>query len=468
MQGLKAHLLFAFGIFVLFTPSGYAQTFSVLYDFGSGSQDPIQPTYSGIIAQGRDGNLYSTSPYSLGGDGAAFSMTPDGTLTVLYSFTYGASGVNPHSGLVLGRDGTLYGTTAYYGADDDDGTVFEITPKGQLSVLYSFTGGTDGGHPYAPPIQASGGNFYGTTVYGSSQSPYGTVYKLTPGGQLTPLYQFDQAHGALPYTPLVEGSDGNFYGVTLAGGNLNLGVVFKITPSGKLTVLYNFDGAHGSQPFGPLVQGNDGTFYGTTYNGGAYRSGVIFKINSNGRLKVIHNFGGEAGGFYPCSGLVQASDGNFYGTTHSGGALDAGMIFKISPEGQYTVLYKFDGTSGKFPLVTLTQHTNGILYGDTNQGGTASCSQSQGCGTFYSLDLGLPPFVSLAPLTGKVEKKIEFLGQGFTGATAVSFNGVGASFKVVSDTFLTATVPGGATTGFATVTTPGGVLKSNREFRVTK
>ena len=167
------------------------------------------------------------------------------------------------------------------------------------------------------------------------------------------LYQFDQAHGTSPYAPLVQGSDGDFYGVTLAGGNLNLGVIFRMSPSGKLTVLYNFDGAHGSHPYGPLVQGNDGSFYGTTFNGGTHGSGVIFQMQPNGRLKVIHNFEGSGGGFYPCKrGLVQASDGNLYGTTHGGGAVDAGTIFKISPDGQYAVLSKFDGTDGKFPMVT--------------------------------------------------------------------------------------------------------------------
>lgn len=345
----------------------------MLYDFGSGgNQDPAQPSYSGIIAQGRDGNLYSTAPYSPNGYsyGTVFMITPRGGLTVLYSFSPGASGIYPYSGLVLGTDGDFYGATEDEGSDN--GTIFKMTPKGQVSVLYTFTGGSDGGHPYAPPIQAHDGDFYGTTSDGNSQSPYGTVYKLTPKGQLTPLYQFDQRHGASPYAPLIQGSDGNLYGVTTLGGNLNAGVVFKITRGGKLTVLYNFDISHGSQPFGPLMQGNDGSFYGTTFDGGTNSSGVIFQLKPDGRLRVIYNFEGTGGGFYPVTGLVQASDGNFYGTTHNGGPVDAGTIFRVTPQGQYTVLHKFDGTSGSFPMVTLTQHTNGILYGDTKQGGSVS------------------------------------------------------------------------------------------------
>lgn len=159
MRRPKAPLTLALGIFSLFTALGHAQKFSVLYDFGSGGdQDPAQPSYSGIIAQGRDGDLYSTTPYSPSGYsyGTVFKITPSGALTVLYNFSPGASGVYPYSGLVLGTDGNFYGTTETEG--NDNGTIFKITPNGQLSVLYTFAGDSDGGQPYAPPIQASDGN----------------------------------------------------------------------------------------------------------------------------------------------------------------------------------------------------------------------------------------------------------------------------------------------------------------------
>jgi uncharacterized repeat protein (TIGR03803 family) len=469
MQQVTGTWLRVLSLFLVFIPQGWAQTFAVLYNFGSGgNQDPVQPSYSGIIAQGADGNLYSTAPDSYqDGYGAAFTITPSGALTVLYEFTSYSLGENPYSGLTVGTDGAFYGTTEY-GGNNGDGTVFSLTPSGTLTVLYTFTGGSDGGHAFAPPIQGSDGNFYGTTTGGYySKAPYGTVYKLSPTGSMTVLYQFDEQHGAYPYAPLIEGSDGNFYGVTSAGGNLNLGIVFKIAPSGKFRVLYNFDGFHGSQPFGPLVEGPSGQFYGTTFNGGTKGSGVIFKITAGGRLKVLHNFRGSGGGFYPVGGLLHASDGNFYGTTHSGGPVDAGTIYQISPQGKYAVLHRFKGTDGMFPLVTLMQHTNGILYGDTNEGGTVSCYKGN-CGTFYSLDLGLPPFVSVLPCAGHDGDRIGILGQGFRGATSVSFNGIAASFNVVSDTFLTATVPGAGGTGFVMVNTPRGALKSKVEFRVTK
>jgi len=468
MRRLRVDWLLAFSLFVMLVPLNWAQTFSVLYDFGSGgSQDPVQPSYSGIIVQGPDGNLYSSAPYQLTGYsyGAVFAITPSGALTVVYDFTSYSTGANPYSGLVLGTDGNFYGTTAS-GGTSGQGIIFSLNSSGLLTTLYNFTGESDGGEPYAPPIQASDGNFYGTASR-SAQGSYGTVYQLTSAGQFTPLYQFDGQHGASPYTPLVEGSDGNFYGVTPAGGNLNWGIVYRIKPNGKLHVLYNFDGIHGLEPFGPLVRGNDGNFYGTTFGGGTNGSGVIFKITPSGRLTVIHNFVGTGGGFYPVGGLVLASDGNFYGTTHSGGPTDAGTIFKISQQGKYAVLHKFDGTDGMFPLVTLMQHTNGLLYGDTNKGGTISCGRGN-CGTFYSLNLGLPPFVNVLPTSSRVGNTVEMLGEGFTGATSVLFNGVAASFKVVSDTFLTATVPNGATTGFVTVATSGGELNSKVKFRVTK
>ncbi|MGC1373603.1 MAG: choice-of-anchor tandem repeat GloVer-containing protein [Candidatus Sulfotelmatobacter sp.] len=178
----------------------------VLYNLGSKRGDPSQPTYSGIVAQGRDGNLYSTAP---GGGaksgGAVFKVTPAGTLSVLYSFTGGGSdGFAPMGGLTLGTDGNFYGTT-FEGGESNLGTVFKITSTGRLTTLYTFTGIGDGSTPQAPPIQGTDGNFYGTTTGG-------TVYELTPSGNLTTLYTFDT--GGSPTTPLVEGTDGNFYGTT--------------------------------------------------------------------------------------------------------------------------------------------------------------------------------------------------------------------------------------------------------------
>jgi uncharacterized repeat protein (TIGR03803 family) len=456
----------------------HAQTFSVLYNFGTNAGDPYQPTYSGIVAQGRDGNLYSTAP--LGGVnnlGAVFKISPTGALTVLYSFG-GSDGENP-AGLTLGTDGNFYGATAE-GGTLGYGTVFKITPRGSLTVLHDFANGSDGAQPFAPPIEGADGNFYGTT-YGAvcHVGCLGTIYKITSSGKLTALHSFCSQTGCPdgygPVAPLVLGTDGNFYGTTEFGGTSDYGVVFKITPAGKLTVLFNFDRRHGAYPVGPLVQGSDGNFYGTTIGGGktAVRQGEVFRITPKGGLTVLYSMEGASDGGNPYAGLVQATDGNFYGANVYGGNSSncgdngCGTNFQISPKGELTVLHNFDLATGSAPYVTPFQHTNGIIYGDTQLGGTGDVGCATGtCGVFYSWSAGLPAFVSLLPYAGKAGRTIEFLGQGFTGTTAVAFNGTPAKFKVASDTYLTATVPNGATVGFVTVTTPGGTLKSNKKFRV--
>jgi uncharacterized repeat protein (TIGR03803 family) len=227
-------------------------------------------------------------------------------------------------------------------------------------------------------------------------------------------------------------------------------------------------------PYGPLVQGSDGNFYGTAVAGGTANSGVVFKMTPTGRLTVVHNMNGTTDGASPFAGLVQATDGSLYGASTQGGAVSAncpggcGTLFKITSAGKFTVLYNFDYSTGDYAYSTLTQHTNGILYGATQLGGTAGGNCAGNCGVFYSLNIGAAPFVTfVGPPVAKVGKTVEILGQGFTGTTAVSFGAATASFRVVSDTFLTATVPNGATTTAVTVTTPSGTLTSNKTFRVT-
>jgi uncharacterized repeat protein (TIGR03803 family) len=274
---------------------------------------------------------------------------------------------------------------------------------------------------------------------------------------------------------LVLGTDGNFYGTAGSGGANGDGVVFRITPAGKLTVLHSFDDTHGRGPFSPVVQGADGNFYGTTLSGGAHGSGVVFKMTPSGALTVLHNMNGTTEGYSPYAGLVQATNGNFYGVNSNGGTTSTdcpsgcGTLFKVTPNGTLTVLHNFDGPTGNTPFVTPFQSTNGLIYGDTQQGGSGNVSPCAigSCGVVYSWSQGLPAFVTEITNSGKVGKVIEFLGQGFTGTTAVSFNGKPATFTVASTTYMTATVPAGATTGAVTVTTPGGVLTSNRKFRVT-
>ena len=463
--------------FLFFSGVVQAQTFSVLHDFGSNTGDPSKPAYSGIIAQGRDGNLYSTAPAGGACCGALFQITPAGKLKNIHNFTGSNNdGAFPQGGVTLGSDGNFYGTT-YEGGSVTAGTVFKVTPGGTYTTLYSFTGGSDGAYPFAPPVEGNDGNFYGTTTAGGNTtacgSGCGTIYKITPAGVLTNLYQFDITHGYAPYGPLVLGTDGNFYGTTTFGTSANAGVVFKISSTGKFALLFSFDNAHGQTPFAGLVQGADGNFYGTTINGGSTGGGVVYKITPSGKLTVLHAMNGTTDGARPFGGLALASDGNFYGANAYGGTVNSncadgcGTFFKITPKGAYSVLYKFDFTTGATSENTPFQHTSGVAYGDSPVGGTGNVNPCVAglCGVFYSWkNTTLPAFVSLLPYSGKVGKSVEFLGQGFNGTTSVSFGGTAAKFQIASDTYLTATVPDGATTGSVTVKISAGTLASNRDI----
>jgi uncharacterized repeat protein (TIGR03803 family) len=423
----------------------HAETYTVLYNFGGVPGDPQFP-WNGPIAQGRDGNLYATTLEGGTGSGTVFRITPTGTLTVLSSLG-GDAGDNPNGGLTLGRNGKFYATAAH-GGSGGWGTVFQITPGGKLLVLYSFSNDMNGSQPLAPPIEAADGNLYGTTR-GDGDKNFGTIYKITPPLHLTTMYQFTGgADGGTPLNPLLQATDGSFYGTAS-------NYAFKIRPAGTFTSL----GPLPAYTAFPLIQAYDGSFYGTTAGGGTYNDGTVFQMTRNGKTKVIHNFnaGREEN---PSSVLVQASDGNFYGTTSSGGAWGLGTIYRMSSTGVLSVLHSFDGTTGYVSLSNLFQHTNGILYGETAYGGLYSS------GTFYSLDIGAPPFVRLVTTFGKVGNTIGILGQGFTRATDVSFNGIPATFTVSSDTYLEATVPAGATTGFVTVTTSSGTLTSNQQIQI--
>jgi uncharacterized repeat protein (TIGR03803 family) len=439
-------------------------SFKAIYDFGDHRGDPLSPTAVGVIAQGRDGNLWSTTQF--GGKnnmGTAFKLTPGGKLTVIYNFT--STTGQPSSGLTLGTNGNFYGATFNGGTgtacSGGCGTLFELTPSGKLTILWNFEGRNDGQFPYSGPIEGTDGNFYGTTYQGGANA-VGTIYQLTPSGKLTTIYQFDAIRGAFPIGPLVQATDGNLYGTT-AGFGFNYGTIFKIVPSGDfaLTLLFTFDVFDGAYPYAGLVQGSDAKLYGTTT--GASLFGDVFDITTKGSFAELHALNGSTDGAIANAGLVQASDGSFYGAAQQGGN-GSGTLFRITSNGTFTVCEDFNATDGTEPLVTPIQHTNGILYGDTSLGG-----DTNNTGVFYSLNLGLKPFVSLLPTSGNVGATVEILGQGFTGTKAVSFNGTSAAkFTVVSNTYMTAVVPTGATTGLVTVTTPKATLQSNKKFRVTE
>ncbi len=452
-----------------------AQTLKSLLSFdGTDGQTPMSES----LVQGLDGDLYGTTEY--GGaynNGTVFKITAAGALTTIWSFCKESGcpdGSRPTASLTLVIGGNFYGTTAAGGAHGF-GSVFKITPAGVLTTIYSFCslGGCADGITPNSVVQGTDGNIYGTTVHGGTGGcggchGGGVFFKLTPAGVLTVLHNFctgSCTDGNNPSPGVVQGTDGNFYGTAISGGTTGAGTVFKLTPAGAVTTLYTFcqltGCADGINPAAPLVQGTDGNFYGTT-DGDDSNDGTVFKITSAGKLTTIHSFGTNNDGGVPLAGLIQANDGNFYGTTFTAfhDANCCGTIFKITPAGALTTLITFTGTDGNGPY-GLVQDTGGPFYGVTYNGGTSNL------GTVFRLSTGRAASVELVTNYGKVGKTIDILGQGLTGATAVSFDGVAATFNNVSETYMTATVPAGALTGTVTVTTFTGSLKSNHIFRVT-
>jgi uncharacterized repeat protein (TIGR03803 family) len=424
------------------------------------------------LIQGRDGGLYGTATgYSVTGgtDGSLFKISVGGKFTTLHIFS-GADGSNPQGGMTLGIDGNYYGTTTS-GGTSGAGTLFKITPTGTFTLLYQFTAGSDGGYPYAPPIQAADGNLYGTTPIGNDY--LGTVYRYTPSsGSLNTILSLnaDGSQGKYFEAALLQAADGTLYGTTAFGGANGCGAIVRLKTSGTLLSVYSFAcGSGGSEPLSALIQAGDGNIYGTTAEGGNITTnrdcgvgcGTIFKL-TGGVISTLYAFSGEpTDGGLAIAGLVEGTDGQLYGSTHTGGAFDFGTLYRISTSGQYQLLYSFAQKIGQNPDGTLTQDTNGTFYGTTAAGG------SSGEGSLYNLNMGLGPCISLVRYTGIVGQAVQILGQGLTGSTAVTINGVAAtSFKVVSNTYLTAVIPTGATTGPVVVTTPTGNLKSNHALRI--
>jgi|HubBroStandDraft_6_1064221.scaffolds.fasta_scaffold140655_2 uncharacterized repeat protein (TIGR03803 family) len=317
----------------------------------------------------------------LGSQGVAQTESvPGTTFTTLHSFA-GTDGKESFAGLLQGKNGNLYGTT-YFGGAKNDGEVFQITTAGRLTTLHSFcstTGCADGEYSYAVLVQGADGNFYGTTYLGGSKDD-GTVFKMTPSGVLTTLHGFGGADGSQPLAGLAAGSDGNFYGTTNLGGSHNSGSVFKITPSGQFTTLHSFCSktacADGQNSYAGLIQATDGNLYGTTLGGGSHGHGTVFKITEGGTFSTLYSFCLQSGcpdGEFPQTGLVQASNGNLYGATILGGAYSSGTIFEITLGGALTTLYSACSQSGcpdgNYLYEPLIQAKDGNMYGIMQIGG---------------------------------------------------------------------------------------------------
>jgi uncharacterized repeat protein (TIGR03803 family) len=316
----------------------------------SGCSDGSSP-YAGLL-QAPSHTLYGTTESGgTAGAGSVFKLTLSGTQSVMHSFD-GTDGASPYAGLARASDGNFYGTTGGNGVGPQiSGTVFKISPAGKLTTLYMFcsqTNCTDGSNPWGGLVQGKDGNFYGTTATGGTHTcktrgeekiGCGTVFKITPQGKLTTIYNFcsrggdNCTDGVTPFAGLVETGGGSFYGTTSGGGADADGTVFEISAEGALTTLHSFRGPDGIAPYGGLLQASDGNFYGTATFGGANDSGVIFKVAGSGELTAIYNFCSQPNctdGSFPHATLVQASDGRLYGTTSAGGDADGGTVFRLS------------------------------------------------------------------------------------------------------------------------------------------
>jgi uncharacterized repeat protein (TIGR03803 family) len=345
---------------------GCVPNFTRLYSFAGGTADGVNPYHS--LIQASDGNFYGTT--LTGGahnGGIIFDVTPSGSESLFYSYA-----ATPYSQIIQGSDGDFYGTSAS-GGTNGRGTVFEVTSGGAQTVLFSFAAG--GSVPYTGVIQGSDGNLYGTTgANGSSDD--GTVFKVTPAGTQTVLHTFAKTgtDGQVPYAGLIQGVDGNFYGTTYGGGTNGFGTVFKVTPSGTETIVYSFAGGatDGANPYSGVIQGSDGNFYGTNYQGGAHGFGTVYKVTPGGTETVLYSFaGGTADGANPEAGVIQGSDGNFYGSTYAGGPSADGTIFELTAGGAETILHSFAGGTGDGvnPGANLIQGSDGSLYGTAYAGG---------------------------------------------------------------------------------------------------
>jgi uncharacterized repeat protein (TIGR03803 family) len=445
------------------------------------------------MVQALNGDLYGVT--NKGGNGAnngcniscgsIFQLTSAGVLTSVVGFD-GTNGNGP-SGILQATNGAFYGTTGYGGAHDcvsfgssgGCGTIFKLVGT-TLTTVHNFCAQTncaDGAIPLGGLVQGTDGNFYGTTVAGGDadcSNPVGpgcgTVFKITPGGVFTVLHRFVSTDGAFPYSQLIQATNGDFYGTTSEGGRYGYGTIFKITSTGAMTTLHNFNGTNGSYPYAGLVQAANGDFYGVTSEfqladgapncggtGNGY--GTFYRLTSTNAVTTLFTFD-DTDGAFPYEALTLGNDGNFYGATACGGTSSKGVAFKLTPGGAPTILHDFAGSDGAIPYAGVTQYTNGKLFGTAVFGG------ADNDGTVFSIEAGLAAFVMTRPSSGAAGSTVYILGNNMKDASAVTFNGTAASFKVISGTELEATVPSGATSGTVEVTTPTEMLKSNVAFAI--
>ncbi|MDB6173169.1 MAG: 3-carboxymuconate cyclase [Chthoniobacteraceae bacterium] len=361
------------------------------------------------LIAGPDGDFYGTTfGGGLDNIGTVFKVTAGGNLTTLVDFTGKGlrnRGSQPQSSLLAGADGYFYGTT-FRGGEGDAGTVFKMSANGELSTVLEFAGVNPVSYFQGGIIRGKDTNFYGVTAANGVQGK-GTVYRITLAGVTKTLAEFtgngSTNSGSTPRAPLLQGEDGNFYGVTLKGGAFDFGTIFKITPAGVLTTLVEFTGNgavnKGASPRAALIQAGGGDFYGVTSEGGAENAGTVFRLKANGSLTTLVEFTGNGAikGASPNSSLLLGKDMNFHGTTEKGGEKGFGTIFSMTPEGLLTTQVEFAddpaGVRGAFPEAALVEGSDGNYYGTTATGGAT------GYGTLFRIT-PIGGFSTLVEFTG--------------------------------------------------------------------
>jgi uncharacterized repeat protein (TIGR03803 family) len=390
----------------------------------------IYPGQNYIMKISRRLRLAASCALGLAALAGATTATSAPHFQTLYTFTGGADGGWPAGNLIADKSGNLYGTTSV-GGPNGAGTVFKLAPDGTETVLYHFTGATDGDLPMSSLVMDKQGNLYGVTEIGGANG-LGNVFKVTPQGVETTLYSFgaSESDGANPICQLVWGSHHELLGTTVNGGADHDGTVFKVTMDGKETVLHSFNGDDGRFPHGGVVLDKAGNLYGTAFNAGAGSSGTLFKIDAKGDFSVLYTLS-NATGYFPYSSLKLDKDGNLYGTATAGGADNDGTVFELTTGGVLKVLYSFTGADGSDPTASLFLDKQGNLLSTTNGGGAG------GYGTVFSLAPGgkLTTLYAFTGATGSYSQagliKDKEEGSGwFYGSTYAGGSGNGVIFRV--------------------------------------
>jgi len=449
-----------------------AQVLTTLHSFdGSDGSNPGE-----ALVQALNGGLYGVAPFGgVDNQGTLFRITPSGNFAILkFCAQNDCADETPSAPLIQGTRGDLYGTA--------DTAIFKTTPDGATTTVYAFDDICPTNEGYLEPglscgiMESQDGNFYGTIPGAGIRNkltecfdggPCGAIMKITPEGTVSIVYEFCPSpffcgDGWAPTAPLVQTSDGTLYGITLYGGEQcysnGCGTVFQLTQNRTPTTLHSFCVDNNSCPDGAfpiaLILGTDGD---------SDQHGTVFKITTAGVLTTLHTFDGTDGSF-PV-GLLQARNGNFYGTTEAGGAYSSGTVFEMTPGGSLTTLYSFCSAGstcpdGSAPYGGLVQNTDGNFYGTTSMGGASND------GTVFKLSVDLAPFVMTLLTAGEVGERVEILGTNLSGSTSVTFNGTAASFSVISKSLIVATIPAGASSGEIQVITPAGKLSSKSAYIV--